>query len=156
MAWVGAVIYKIEKGELFFLVQDSQSLDEKYAGNGIQTKFPGGSNDDHSDEKETLVTLRRELEEETWLHLKAESEPRIIYGPNPEEKYPRIFYLLSIEAFEGELRDSDIIDGEDLLHPPRWVKAEDLENDRSLLFETHQAIPFAALHYLSRYLSLVE
>src|SRR5947209_3856765 len=81
MAWIGAVIYKIEKEELYFLVQDSESTLHKYSGNGVQTKFPGGSNEDHPDERDPLQTLVRELEEETWLKLKNGIKPQIIFGP---------------------------------------------------------------------------
>jgi len=155
VAWIGAVIYKEEDGIIHVLIQDSESLLERFKFQGVQTKFPGGSNDDMPGEVES-DTLAREIKEETFLELKEEvSIPRPIFGPIPGERYPRKFYLIGFESFRGTLRDVDIVDGDDLLHPPRWVKLEDLLRNKDLLYETHQAIPYAVAHYFRSHPSLV-
>jgi hypothetical protein len=121
--WAGAVIWKLENGLLYFLVQDARSTNPRWKAMGAETKFPGGNNE-LQDKDLFIETCRRELKAETYLELLAgnyESDriyDRIIGG------HRKIFYLINHNSLVGDLRTFPILDGDDTLEPPRWVLAD--------------------------------
>ncbi|MCX6702114.1 MAG: NUDIX domain-containing protein [Candidatus Zambryskibacteria bacterium] len=141
--FAGAVVWKREEGKIYLLVQDSKSMDQRYICKPLQTKFPGGTNRGHKEDSSASETLIRELEEETNLRLRLGVRPRILRVIGRQ-----VFFLVSIDDCVGILRREQILDGDDTLSPPYWVKADELGR---VLYKTHQY----ALHRTLQYFNLV-
>lgn len=128
---VFAIIWKEEAGVVSLLLQDSRSINPRYAGYPPQTKFPGGG------EKEGDISrfraLKREIEEETYLDLKEEDSVELVYEEATGD--PKAFYLVNINSLTGQLRTETILDGTDLLSPPRF---EPITRVGRMLYPTHQ------------------
>jgi 8-oxo-dGTP pyrophosphatase MutT (NUDIX family) len=150
----GVVVYKLENGTLYFLVQGVESLDPRFLHLGIQNRFPGGSNEDHPEE-DPFATAKRECEEETHLHISSSYEPDLIrqsQGSGPRKKF---FYLVPFDKVEGDLRTEPIMDGKDILHVPQWKSGTEISQGvyygGGQIYRTHRQIfEFARILALQR------
>jgi 8-oxo-dGTP pyrophosphatase MutT (NUDIX family) len=134
--FAGAVVYKVERGQVYLLVQNSRSQDPRFRRQPVHVKFPGGTDDGCSSDISPKDTLRRELREETGLRY-GEPDPKILCSLPPvrEGELHRFFYLVPFEDCRGSLRHGEITDGRDLISSPRWVRADELGRE---LYKTHQ------------------
>lgn len=134
--FAGAVVYKVERGQVYLLVQNSRSLDSRFRSQPGQVKFPGGTDSGHSTDRSPRDTLRRELREETGLrYTKPHTKILCSIPPRVEGELHRFFYLVPFEDCRGSLRYREIVDGRDLISPPHWVRAEEVGRE---LYWTHQ------------------
>ncbi|MFZ2769761.1 MAG: hypothetical protein WA048_00895 [Minisyncoccia bacterium] len=121
--YVGLVIWREMNGEIEFLVIDSKSIDPRYRGRPKQTKFVGGTNNDHLHEM-IKQTRERETTEETDLVIVGEVDE--IYKDTKYAGHKKYFYIVNISDCSGTLRKVPKIDNGDLLSEPYWVKAKEL------------------------------
>ncbi|HEY4505597.1 MAG TPA: hypothetical protein VJG67_02805 [Candidatus Paceibacterota bacterium] len=145
-----AVIWKIEDGVLWIMVQQLKSTHPLYAHNPAEVKMIGGTNTDHPEDGDPLATLRRELKdetadpdrpEETGLIMRPGFVPEVIYEPPATSSgHQKFFYLVPWTELTGEIRTVPIKDGDDEVSVPRWERADELHR---VLYRTHQA----ALHW---------
>lgn len=130
-----------------YLVQEYNS------GDGIQIKFPGGTNADqlHETPEETLA---REYPEETGLELPRDA--RKIWSSNKMKNadgqpgfHQKIAFIAEMKNCRGTLRTEPMDDGGDFLSPPFWRTAEELLTNvrNGGLFWTHRpALQAAMIH----------
>ncbi len=141
----GAIIWKVEGGELMFLVQESQSIGKHETLDEIQTKFPGGVNRDHPSDKTPLYTLKREIMEEIYMMVKDGVEPERFYTSVSTDSHRKFFFLVPFNSLEGELRTEGIKDGRTYLYPPRWANASGIK-----VYRTHRRAAREAFKKLMR------
>ncbi len=145
--FAGAIIYRMVDGVLELLLQDSTTTIPKYRWQGVQTKFPGGRNKDHPEDSTFLDTLKRELFEELHIRLKDDSELKVIYDVIQGD-HRKIFYLVSVEAFEGEIRQVPQWDATTILSVPRWVRVD--ESLYRKIYRTHRSAFRSAMLFLNK------
>ncbi|MBA3732912.1 NUDIX hydrolase [Patescibacteria group bacterium] len=141
--WAGAIVWRFCKGRLEVLVIDSKSVDSRYSKKPTQTKFPGGGRKKRKKERTPVLTMRRELWEETGLRLKPAVVPEEIHVV--VENFPMFFYLIKEEDLEGKIRMHEILDGTDRLSSPYWISDEEAIKK---VFRTHQMALLKALQHL--------
>ncbi len=139
--FAGAVIWKkLEDGELALLLQTSKTTLPEYAGQGDQTKFPGGGNE--PEDADFFATLKRELLGETGLSFKVDIEPMIIHRVSRRHQHDanklhlQVFYVFPDDTLVGHMRTEEIIDGTSVLSPPEWVRVRDIFR-QGVLYRTH-------------------
>ncbi len=135
MEWASFVVAsKYESGVLYFLVQDSINTNPRYSHQKVQTKFPGGKNRDHPEDKTFLDTARREFHEET--HLDLPDGNLLVIDDIIKGFHRKVFYHVNAESLTGELRKKTKRDVNSIMYPPRWFRVgPDLEK---LLYTTHR------------------
>lgn len=123
---------------------------EYNSGEGIQIKFPAGTNNDQPGEC-PLETLHRELPEETGLT--ASGEVKCIWvGTRTRNRggkpgyHQKLAFMCEESQCQGTLRTTWMNDGGDKLSPPFWRTAAELFQSPSDggLFVTHRPILEAA------------
>lgn len=125
--YAGTVVGRMNSdGALEVLVLDCEFLDPKYAHIPRQTKFTGGTEDGHPEDKNVLDTRAREKFEETGLRLKHGFHPRLILSKTVSPAHFKNFYFVWESECEGELRKVEKIDGNDKLSIPYWKVARSL------------------------------
>ncbi len=117
-----------ENGVVEFLVVDAiptnpEYLKSKNACGDVQIKPPGGRAD--KDDKDLVMTGRRETKEEAGLTMKLRAKPQLIYQPRPVKGHRKVAYLVHADAFRGRLRTKVKEDKNSRLLPPRWMPAID-------------------------------
>ena len=126
MDWASFVVgEKIENNFLYFLVQDSINTNPRYPNQKRQTKFPGGKNRDHPEDKTFLDTACRESLEET--HLELERGKEVVIYDVIKGFHRQVFYLVDALFLKGNLRTETKEDGNSIIFPPEWAMARDLE-----------------------------
>lgn len=131
--YASAVFYKkAPSGVFVFLVMDTKSLLPKYKDHPAQTKFVGGG--EKEGDRDVLVTLRREILEETDLSLPSDFSPELIHTDGEPEHFKN-FYLIPFEALKGELRRTVKTMEHDKMFPPYWIGTE---SAKTVLFPTHR------------------
>ena len=133
--FAGAVVFHIIDGVLHLLLINVTTTNLKHAWQGTQVKFPGGSGKDRPEENDPWVTCQRELLQETGLRVKPGVKARVIFEVTGEDGHVKVFFLIDFEDCRGDLRQEDIMDGEDRLSPPFWV---DQYMADWLVYDTHQ------------------
>lgn len=128
------IIHRYYNDVLQVLLQGSESLIPRYKGQGRQDKFPGGRVEESDESFEDACA--REVLEEVWLRLKhgVELTPVYDYVDRGERK---IFYPISNDDLEGEIRTVEITDNSSKLFPPYWADLTP-ELIHSRLFRTHK------------------
>ncbi len=116
-----AVIYDIVEGangpEPWFLLQWSRSLQAVWSGVPPQLKCIGGGRRECEDDP--LVTLKREIWEESFLTLPPDLTPDMIRSfASLEGNHAKFFYLVSYKKLLGKMRrhDQGLIDGDSYLY----------------------------------------
>jgi 8-oxo-dGTP pyrophosphatase MutT (NUDIX family) len=131
------IVRQNDEGEREYLVIDTKSVIPKFADRPMQTKFCGGTEENHEEEDKTIIhTFHRELLEETGMRFKEHASFELIYGERPNDNHEKRFYEVAFTDLVGELRTEEkTVDG-DWMSPPYWLSYE--EACRAL-FRTHQA-----------------
>jgi len=147
--FAGVIIWRTGPDGIEYLVIEYDS------GDGVQIKFPGGTNNDHPGEplfgKEG--TFSREGTGETGLVIPDDlSERDVIYVSRPDPNHTKHFVIVPFERCRGELRTSPKRDGGDMLSPPFWRTAGELlvPVENGGLFWTHRKALEAAERRLSQ------
>lgn len=142
--YAGAIVYAKLVDILAYVALNSRSTLPQYESQGEQVKFPGGSNRDYPDETDPWETCKRELFQETGLRVKPGVRPVIMYEVTLGNGHRKVFYIISIEDCEGELRTEEIMDGDDRLSAPYLITEEAA---REFVYETHQPALQRAIDY---------
>lgn len=134
--YAGMVIYRVtEEGEREYLVINTRSVLEKYKGRPMQTKFCGGTEENHELDDRTIIdTFHRELEEETGMRLRKGVYPYLIYTESPKDGHFKNFYEVNFDDLVGELRTEEKTVEGDWMSPPYWLSYDALTR---VLFPTH-------------------
>lgn len=134
--YAGMVIYRVtEEGEREYLVIDTRSVLEKYKDRPLQTKFCGGTEENHELEDKTILdTFHRELEEETGMRLRKGSCFDLIYTEESNDGHFKNFYEINFDDLEGELRKEEKTVEGDWMSPPYWLSYDAVTR---ILFRTH-------------------
>lgn len=127
---------------------------EYNSGEGVQIKFPGGTNNDHLEESE-LETLHRETHDETGLKFAV--EPTQVYKsrPIPDKKncgfHTKYGFHSEFSNCSGNLRIQQMDDQGDKLSPPFWRTAKELlvEIEKGGLFWSHRPMLVDCEKYLN-------
>lgn len=100
-------------------------------------KFAGGMSD-RIDLGSPLLTLDRELREETNLRFRrGRHEDARLLRKITLEGHDKYFYLVWKQSLEGVVRTETIEDDDTVLHPPEWKSYEFLDRN---LYETHRVV----------------
>lgn len=144
--FVCAVIWRRNQdtGQIELLVVDSVSTDPRSnIQSRIQTKFPGGMNRPNTEES-VLMTLRREILEETHLAI-LESDGEEIWKLDKSSGHTKYGFLVPFDKCRGGLRTAPLVENGDEVSSPYWVVAYELGRK---LYETHQPPFIAAMRRL--------
>ena len=142
----GAMIWDKIDGVHSFLLQEALTINPEYP-QIRQVKFAGGTNKEHSEDRNPEDTLRRETKEELWLRLKHSASlpnPLVI----PKFEHEQFFFLLNVDSFRGDIRNEVIYDEESRLEIPKWVSYLEA---KKVIYSTH----LTPLEYALRRLGLV-
>lgn len=123
-----------------FLMVDVEYFDSRF---GKQTKFVGGG-DLPVDRGDSFVTTIREVLEETNLTVVA--DPDLIHSELHRD-YPMYWYLIHFDDCHGVLRTGMLREKKSNVHPPRWVRASELED---AIHPTHRQALREALRRIRR------
>jgi hypothetical protein len=101
------------------------------SGEGVQVKFPGGTNLDHPGET-PLETCHRETRDETGLVMPV--DPIEVWKSPPIKDnesatggfHTKYAYTTHVDRCAGTLRTDAMVDGKDRLSPPFWRTASEL------------------------------
>ena len=113
------------------------------SGEGIQVKFPGGTNVDHPGET-PVETAHRELRTETGLVMTRDPDKIWNSLPKPDRKNGGVHikhaFMISLGECAGVMRTDFLNDDGDRLSPPFWKTEAELLVDVSTggLFWTHR------------------
>ena len=132
--YAGAVIHRKTGYGIEFLIVE-------HHGQRVQTKFPGGTNEEYLRES-VEATLRREMLEETGLTI---LKSREILDEETED-HTKYGFLINIDDCRGQLRTGPLDDEGVTLAPPRWATAKVLLEVRMPTF--HQTLCRAACREL--------
>ncbi len=114
--FAGIIITREGEEGMEYLVIEYQS------GEGVQIKFPGGTNNDHPGE-DMLTTLKCECEEETGLIPLLDTLPEPIFSKtigDSGKEHTKSFFMVHLSQCEGRLRTEPKVDDGDRLSPPFW------------------------------------
>lgn len=125
----GAIIWKFQEGKLYFLSQKSWPLKGRKR---IERKFVGGGNTGQTD-LDPVVTLFREIQEETFLRMIPGFKPEVVHEKS-DSGHRKIFFLVPFEVLFGNMRAYPIYDGDTHIEPPEWLPAPDCVDE---LHHTH-------------------
>jgi ADP-ribose pyrophosphatase YjhB (NUDIX family) len=143
--FAGGIVYRPGEDGLEYLVIEYDS------GQGIQIKFPGGTNNDHPGEP-IFDTLCREYPDETGLRL---HDPKPVHSESKKQtgggEHHKIWFTAAFEQCEGELRTEPKKDGGDLLSPPFWRTYQELKGK---IYYTHAKALEKAERWLSKTMAL--
>ncbi|OHA89652.1 MAG: hypothetical protein A2832_01195 [Candidatus Zambryskibacteria bacterium RIFCSPHIGHO2_01_FULL_44_22b] len=84
-------------------------------------KFPGGA-EKYPGEPPALIANREVCEETSLAYLVGEE----VWSAKSND-HTKYGYMVYFEDCSGEIRTWDIPDGDEMLEPPRWVRARDLK-----------------------------
>jgi 8-oxo-dGTP pyrophosphatase MutT (NUDIX family) len=140
--FVGIVVVRDGPNGSQFLLLPSRSILSQYKHQKTKTKFAGGSSFPNESLRDAAS---RELWEETWLRLKDGVELKFLCLISKKD-HDQVFYMVRESDCEGQLRNSLIFDGKDLLYLPFWA---DGEVAYELVYKTHQRPLHRALELLS-------
>lgn len=132
-----SIIVRRRKGQLQFLVMDTERFRGKNAGVKL-VQFPMESAElqDYGNPQRTLEAA---LEEEVGLRIRASANPEILHSETTPEGHVKIFFLIWRSHCRGNIRTKPIRDTRSDLGVPYWVGIEGL---KERLCETHRvALP---------------
>jgi hypothetical protein len=121
--YAGAVVSQMcDDGIRRWLVINTRSTNPKYADRPVQTKFFGGTEENHEDEDKTILdTLRREFTEESDLIIRAKARMTMLGQPVNLPGHFKIFYDIDFTDCEGTLRTVEKTIEGDWMSKPYWV-----------------------------------
>ncbi len=123
-AWVGAIIYHQTESDCFVLLQESTSVLPRYRDQEVQRKFPGG--EEKSEDGGFLGALHRELLEETYLRIKDQFEPKVVYD-HIRGLRRRVLYSIPLDCLVGKIRSEPLQDGTSMLGDLRLFSLKEAE-----------------------------
>ena len=120
--YAAAVVSRVdEDGVRRWLVLDTRSTNPKFSGEPVQTKFCGGTEENHENEdKSILDTLRREFIEESHLVLREGAKMTVIQAVNLPGHFKN-FYDIDFSDCVGSLRAVEKTIEGDWMSVPYWV-----------------------------------
>jgi hypothetical protein len=135
--YAGGIIHRvIENGTRKYLVIDTRSTHPKYSSKPMQTKFCGGTEENHEREDTTILkTLHREIFEETDMQIRDGAELLLVQSETLPGHFKN-FYDINFDDLVGKLRTTEKEIEFDWMSVPYWVT---YEQACRILFRSHQA-----------------